>query len=316
MRTYRASSLGSCTRAQIAVQLSMAELATSDRMEALYARGRDHEVECLAAMEADGWSLLDPNAHDGIYGASTDADQFYVELEVAGAKITGHLDGLGALFGDHDRVVEVKSPQSFHKWETAHKTGDYTDPLMNRYAWQISVYMAATGLEAVVACVEDGQVRTFGIEVAPYSLDDITGRVQFMENAVEHQRLSPVHMMACSQNDYPCPVAYLHDRPEVIDDPILDQLLANYAADKQIKDRADQSLRETRDAIDTHLGLSDTLTTAAGTVTRVPASMVTDWKASYLALVQATRMPPDAYQMKKPRAGYINVTPKATDATP
>lgn len=237
MRTYRASSLGSCTKAQVALQCGYSPLAASDQMEGLYSRGRDHEVECIAALWAqDNTLCTEPgDDHDGRWGErlAWDQDQLYVELEVAGAKITGHLDGvMRGPFGMDSTwdVLEIKSPQSFHKWEKAHKTGDYSDPLMNRYAVQLSVYMLATGLEAVVACVEEGQVRTFGVETPPYDLSAITTLVAFMEDHVEAGRL-PV---TCSQSDYPCPVAYLHEKPEYEADEVLDQLVTDREFNRQM----------------------------------------------------------------------------------
>lgn len=235
MRSYRASSLGSCTKAQVALQLGYSPLAASDAMEGLYSRGRDHEVECIEAMRAEDWGFYDPVPgaffRANGYELQIDQDQWYIELEVAGAKVTGHLDGLvwweSNLF---HKVLEIKSPQSFHKWERAQKTGDYSDPLMNRYAWQISVYMVATGLEAVVACVEDGQVRTFGIEVPPFTKKDIYDRVEGMEVWVQGVMLPP----ECSQSDYPCPVAYLHEKPEYEADEVLDQLVTDREFNRQM----------------------------------------------------------------------------------
>jgi hypothetical protein len=305
MRTYRASSLGSCTRAQIALQLGMAEIGTSDKMQALYDRGNAHEVECLAAMEADGWHL--ESAWNDI---ARDDGQFYVELEVAGAVITGHLDGIACPDQSpyHRRVLEIKSPISWAKWERAHKTGDYSDPLMNRYAWQISVYMVATGLEAVVACVEDGQVRTFGIEVPPFSLEDIAIRVESMEVCCRNP-VDPAQLL-CDQVDFPCPVAYLHDRAEVVEDEVLDGYLHKYAKYTLKKKQIEADLKAARDAIDAHLGIDDTRTTAAGTVTRYTTTRTTyDTKAAIADGIDLT-----AYA-KTSTSTSVRVTPRSPEPT-
>jgi hypothetical protein len=281
----------------------MAEIGVSDKMQALFTRGNAHEIECLEALEATGWDIIVPDLVS-FPTLEVDEAQWYVKLEVAGAKVTGHLDGIGgSAFDTGVRVIEIKSPISWAKWERAHKTGDYSDPLMNRYAWQISVYMVATGLEAVVACVEDGRVRTFGIEVAPHSLQEIHNRVESMELAVDSG--DDVTRMACSQSDYPCPVAYLHDRAEVVEDPKLDAMLLDYADLKVIKDRVDKDMKELRDEVDAHLGIDDTRTTAAGTVTRVSTTRTTyDTKAAIADGVDLAKY------AKTSSSTSIRVTPK------
>jgi hypothetical protein len=295
----------------------MAEIGTSDKMQALYDRGNTHEEQCIGAMYLDGWDITDPGIDDlsqyENLRLEVDEDQWSIVLHVAGARITGHLDGITVGRRGEDprpRVLEIKSPISWAKWERAHKTGDYSDPLMNRYAWQISVYMVATGLEAVVACVKDGQVRTFGIEVPPHSRDEIAERVAFMETAVRSEASNPVAMLACSQADYPCPVAYLHDRAEVVEDEALERLQASYSIWKRTKDQADGELKSLREAIDAHLGLSESLTTAAGTATRVTTTRTTyDTKAAIADGVDLT-----AYA-KTSTSTSVRVTPRSPEPT-
>ncbi len=100
MRIYRASSLGSCTKAQVALHLGYTAQGTSDRMEALYARGNDHEDACVAAMNADGWNVYDAQAEVVIPISDT-------------AQVVGHLDGkVHPAMGTLPRVLEIKSPFS------------------------------------------------------------------------------------------------------------------------------------------------------------------------------------------------------------
>jgi hypothetical protein len=268
VRTYRASSLGGCTRAQVAGQLDYPELAPPEKFEneagtGYFQRGNAHEEECLVAMEADGWPLttaLPGTILNDKYGKN----QMYQEWQVAGAEF--HLRFDGGLSGPF-RVLEIKSPKSWAKWEKAHKTGDYSDPLMHRYAYQISCYMVATGLEAVIACVEDGRVKTFGIEVPPFDLAAITERVAGMEAQVEAGKLPSV----CSQKDYPCAFAALcrHEEPEFVEDAPLDALVLNYqdwvTKEKEAKAGKDQA----RTMIEGYLGEHKSLETASAKVTRV-----------------------------------------------
>jgi hypothetical protein len=123
--------------------------------------------------------------------------------------------------------------------------------------------MVATGLEAVIACVDDGRVKTFGIEVPPYDYADLVARVASMERAVEAGTLPP-----CSQADYPCPVAYLHEKPDTIEDTVLDALVIVYdgfvADEKRVKAGKDDA----RKAILAHLGEAEKMETATSKVTR------------------------------------------------
>jgi hypothetical protein len=262
MRTYRASGLGGCLRAQVAGQLDYPELAPPEKFEneagtGYFQRGNEHEVECLAAMNLDEWQYVDN-------------EQEEVVLEVAGAQVVGHLDGkLWTQWPDgrHCKVLEIKSPKSWAKWEKAHKTGDYSDPLMHKYAWQISAYMAATGLEAVIACVEDGRVKTFGIELPPFSLTQITERVAGMELGVEAGQLPKT----CSQKDYPCGFAALcrHEEPETVEDADLDGLVWLYQSAAQAEKDAKVDKDTYRKEIEAHLGEHKSLETASAKVTRV-----------------------------------------------
>ena len=240
MRTYRASALGSCTRAQAAVQLGYSALPTPEFVQGWYDRGVAHEQVCLDAMRADGWDI--------------GGEQALVVLSLTTeAQVEGHLDGsidMGTEYGrgeEYRCILEIKAPGAWAKFEKAHKTADWSDPLCARYAWQISAYMAGMGMEAVIACYDGDKVRTFGIEVAPYTLDDIRARVAEIESWVTSGELPA----ACSQNDFPCPVAYLHGDTEartVIDDPTLAATLRTYQTLNE-KVRAGEQAEKARKAL-------------------------------------------------------------------
>ncbi len=241
MRTYRASSLGSCTRAQTALHLGYVAQGTSDHMQALYDRGNTHEDECVAAMQAAGWNVYDQ------------------QLEVTGlisdqARVVGHLDGKVHPSIEQPRMLEIKSPISWAKFEKAYKMGDWSDPLMNRYAWQTSMCMVATDMECVVACLDDGVVKTFTIEVPVYDQEAIEERVLDMEAQVIANWLPPV----CSQADFPCPVSYLHEAPEATVDPALDVLVNEREIARTEAQEADKRVKAYTAKIDAHLTKADT----------------------------------------------------------
>jgi hypothetical protein len=219
--SLRASSFGSCIRAQAAGLRGMKPLPPPEKVQGWYDRGNEHETDCVAAMERDGWgfwSVLDRWVkQDG---------QYYVELDCGDVTVTGHLDGIAACDGygnGAEHLVEIKAPATWERFERAYKTADYSDPYMHRIAWQVSVYMVATGLEAVLACwTEDEGVRTFGIETPPFDMVAIVARAGEIKAAVTDLPAT------CSQADWPCPYAYLHDQPEVVEDTLLDAFAMEY----------------------------------------------------------------------------------------
>lgn len=220
MSVIRASELGGCVKAQIARHMGYEPLPTPEKMQAIFDRGNEHEELCVDAMRAAGYTIT---------------HQQHETIIVWGAnQIVGHLDGVVTIDDSHPSVLEIKSPGAWQKFQTAHRTGDWSDPLAHRYAWQISVYMLAMGMEATIACLtDDGDLRTFGIETPPFDEQAVYARIDTIINGAVN-RLLPKD---CTQNDYPCPVAYLHEAPDVEDDTILDELVFRYeqaAADEKL----------------------------------------------------------------------------------
>lgn len=264
MIVYRASSLGSCVRALVAQRRGEPENETPSLVQSWYDRGIAHEDECVAAMAQD-WLVTDQQAET----------ETHIAPDVV---VRGHLDGICQDESGSNRVLEIKSPPSWAKWRDAHLRGDYSDPLMSRYAWQISAYMAATGLEAVVACVDDGTVKTFGIEVAPYTVEDIRKRVLSVEFMVE-TGVWP----ECTSRDFPCPFfprQCTHAVEEVAFDPIADSYAAAYmTAKREEKARRDEA-EEARAKLLAHLDERDTVTTDTYKVTRYATTRTNrDFKA-------------------------------------
>lgn len=216
------SELGRCVKASAAALLGYDPLPPSATMQALYDSGHQHEDDCWNALVADGWAMKDAQREDVI-----DCGNDWC--------IVIHYDGIGGTpIFMQQKVVEIKSPSTWQLFERAIRTATYTDPYMSRIAWQVSCQMVASGLEAVVACVDEGRVKTFGIE-ALYSADSIQARVAEIRSWVEQGELPA----GCSQADWPCDFRYLHEPDERVelDDPALlaaietDQHLAQMIGD-------------------------------------------------------------------------------------
>lgn len=254
MPILRASALGSCTKAQAALLLGFTALDAPEKIQQAYERGNTHETDCAQALRDTGHVIYD--------------EQDEVVLTFGDWTITGHLDGI--IEPDieqwaQSRVWEAKAPNAWAKFEKAYKTGDWTDPLTHRYAWQISVYMLATELEAYVTCWgEDHGVRGFVIEVPPFGLEQVEARVQEIASIVESGMLPQL----CSQRDYPCPVVYLHeDADEAVDDPGLDLLVEKYGMFARREKEAAEQKKVVQAEIRAHVTSDDTLTTRGSKVT-------------------------------------------------
>lgn len=260
MNTYRASELGRCIKASVAALLGYEPLPTSEQVQGWYDRGIAHEAECLDVMAAEGWYVSQQLA-----GWETDENQILVKLLIGGALITGHLDGIATGYDPFNRttcVLEIKAPTAWATFERAVRPGNWADPYAFRMGTQISCYMLATGLEAVVACVDDGRLKTFGIEVPPFSWAEIERRVETIETLVRAGELPA----ACEKDDYPCPFAYLHEAQPVAVDEELDALVsAWHLLDKQAKQLTD-SAKAARDRVQAKMGDTEKIVTNLATV--------------------------------------------------
>ena len=218
MINLRASSIGSCPTALLAELIGMKALSTSERMQGLYDRGNAHETDCITALNSEGWDL-------DRWTGPMDEGQPYVAHSTPQWALTGHLDGIGLGPGENtQRVVEIKAPSTWASFERAVRTDMWTNPYMVQIAWQVSTYMALTGLECVMACVDDGRLKTFTIETPPIAWDLIAARCEeLVEDVAEGVRPA-----TCPRDDYGCPYLYLHAQPEVEVDAVLDTIAGEY----------------------------------------------------------------------------------------
>jgi len=287
---YRASELGACIKAQVARRLEYTPLPTPPKMQEIFDRGNTHEEECVAAMFQHGYAIFE--------------QQYEVNIPVGRSMVRGHLDGIVEEYGIlSDRVLEIKSPGAWAKFERAYKTNDWSDNLAFRYAWQISIYMHALKKEALIACLDNSEIRTFVIEIAPFSILDIEERVTQIERLAADNTLPKI----CSSNDYPCPFAYLHEEPELEDDTILDELVFRYDMEIEAERIAKARKDELRIEIMQHMDGRAKVETATSKVTvyeQAGSSRISE------DLLKAAGINPEDYKVKGASSTRIRITPK------
>lgn len=238
---YRASSLGGCLRMLALARQGFDEMPPPPGMLEVFKAGN--------RAEAQAWQK----------GYITGSAQEYVKLEVTEKIwVTGHLDGWdvvwdqvanqGAIRARRSRTkgttYEVKS-QSEGEWGPIRESS-----LWERYSWQFSVYMLATGLPLTVVRVlrdKEGNVSDKCDEVLtepPHTLAEIRARVMQVE-LMARKDLSEV---ACEKVEFPCPFFYTHvggdeNVREYVDDYAAVMLAKEYRAAVEGKELADRKVK-------------------------------------------------------------------------
>lgn len=146
-RIYRASSLGYSMEALVAPHLGFEAVAPPEFLQNAYDEGNRLEPIVLDYLRGIGWEIGD--------------EQLEVELDIIPdrVKVVGHLDGIGrcATTLIPQSVVEIKTMggKSFADW--VNKGWNSSSPLIEKYKWQQSAYVLATGLpHAMVGWDKDG----------------------------------------------------------------------------------------------------------------------------------------------------------------
>lgn len=231
---YRASALGSCTRALVAIRQEYATSQPPERMQEIFAAGH--------AAEEIGYSAI--NARGGRVTGMQDTVVLKVSDRIS---VVGHIDGI---LDNH--VLELKS-QSANEWNE-----DYLSwGLWSKYAWQLSVYMHALRLPAYLMQIRrlDGKTLTHEMLTPPRSLAEIRMRVLL----IEHLATGEINGMECDRDDYPCPVFYTHakvDR-ELLTDEALEMLIVEHEEARVQSKRANDRRAAVRDAIIERLGMPE-----------------------------------------------------------
>lgn len=232
---YRASALGSCMKALVALGLGHAGTNFPDWLYERFQEGIDGEPWVINKLR-ENWRIMDPR--EGHQHQWHD-DQLYVEIPVGQhIIIRGHADGIGTCFlapvyedgygetewhtGDK-RLIEVKCA-------TEDNTTVVLRTLPSLYAWQISVYGGFFHLPVMLAIgVKDQQTRELVNVVTqmwdelPYSMSQIKMRVMEIEQWIAKEELPN-----CDHKQWPCPYQWLCDNVigERTPDDMIEQRLA------------------------------------------------------------------------------------------
>lgn len=254
MRTYRASGLGGCIKAQVAAQLGFTALDTAKRMENMAREGALHELAVLGRLDEQGYEILDR--------------QREVNIPILpGVEIVGHLDA--STYDNKDSyVVEVKSmsPDAFKAWK---KNKWDSKGLVERYKWQVSCYLHGMGdpykLMFVVKNRSSGEMEIEIVDDPFYTLDEIMGRVLEIEKWVRRGELPD----ECSVSMMPCPFYYLEQQRslELMEDAVLDDLVEMYEEAKVAVKAADERVKAAREAIRESMGDREKVETEKSKVT-------------------------------------------------
>lgn len=225
-RIYRASSLGYSLENLVAPHLGYDPIPPPEWLKKKFDEGTAIEPLALDKLRTDGWDIQDSQPELNSVGDY----QIEVELEVIPgvAIVRGHLDALGKRSSSNNgiRVVEVKSMNA-DNWKRFFDYGwKASVPLFEKYKWQASVYMLATGLPLMLVAwnKETEEIARTNITEPFYGISDIARRIAKAEKYIT----DGVIPEGCQE--YPCAYFYLHGErvePEKADG-VLDGLLASW----------------------------------------------------------------------------------------
>lgn len=267
---YRASGLGSCTRALVAARQGYEAGGVPETLQKVY----------------DAGNLVEPIALAGYTGVIS--QQMMVWIPISGRiRVVGHLDGVRKHNGIME-VLEVKS-QSAPEWA---KPSIRDSAFWHHYKWQFSVYILATGYR--LRCVrwnrETSEIKEEVFALPPMTMTDIRGRIVQVELAATQEAKD----MRCDRDDFGCPYfAQLHERKEALEEVSVDSKEIGFLAREMKKAGVnrgnwDKKYQEARRKL---LGLvaPQTLTTETSSGIKVKVT-VSDVKEKHVPATTMTRV--------------------------
>lgn len=248
----RGSALGSCLRGLVAECQGYEPLPFDERTLTVFAEGNLHEDAVVNTLKEEGWD---------IWGQQD-------ELEIPVGKhilIRFHLDGRGKKVDSDEWGIEIKSMSDdvFKKWE---KDGWKA---FDRYAWQVSTYMAGTGLPFLFVTKNrnNGVVTKTEVRNPPYGIAAVKARAASIVTWAEKGELPVCDV----DNGFRCPFVYLHEQPEMFPeqaDAEVEALGISLAKARVVRKQAEAVERETRERLVDRMGDANKLATPRVSITR------------------------------------------------
>lgn len=236
-----------------------------------FARGEETEKEALVKLAGDGWMLA--RFQEEVVMHVTEEIKVVGHVDATGID-TNELDGHGSvpILG---RVVEIKRMNDAY-WNLVKNNGIYgVKGLMEKYLWQISVYMIALNMEAVFVFVngDTGEYQYFYLETPPHEPNEIIARVLVIEGRARSFG-TLADLGACDSADYPCPFYYTHseeDKREALDGEEAERLEGLGVSYQIARDRAkaaDDDSKRIRREIESLMGDRRKVSSGSVRVTR------------------------------------------------
>jgi len=191
---YRASSLGSCTRALAAARQELEPYrgALPGRVAEVFERGHKAEEVGIGWLNAHGYAV-------------TDRQRETVVQLTPRLKIVGHIDCIiqHPREGTRPSIVDVKSQSEEEFANPSIKNSAFWP----RYVWQFGSYQV--GLQMPMAVL-----RVCGDEAVLEHVDTLPDRAMLLSRVLQVEALARADLrgVSCDRDDYPCPYfRLLHD---------------------------------------------------------------------------------------------------------
>lgn len=222
-----------------------------EKFKEYFARGDVTEDEVKADLRSQGYVIS--------------REQEEVVMDITDEiKVVGHIDGVRSDYASsvptQHKVLEVKRMADAY-WQTVKRFGLHNTPgLVEKYLWQMSAYMHATGLEGVFVFRngDTGEDLIFDLETPPYERNAVVARVLVVEGRARSFGTLD-DLQACDSKDYPCPFYYTHledDREELDGDEaeLLVGVALTYTDAKRREQEAKDEAKRAREELVSILG--------------------------------------------------------------
>ena len=235
MRMYRASSLGYSLENLVAPYLGYEPVAPPDTLQTAYDEGNRLEPIILQHLRDHGWEI--------------DGEQTEVTIEIIPGEvaIVGHVDGFTVDKEDDKLVLEIKTMSTRNFLDWARNGWGSNNPLIEKYKWQASAYMIATGLPHIMIAWDKGSeypsTAVWEAEEPFYPVKVLADKVLAAEQAIRDGVLPE----GCE--DFPCPYFYLHADKESIPTVQADDNLEELLIDWLAADRAEKAAKRDKDLL-------------------------------------------------------------------